>query len=119
MNSDLINILSQSNKDIDNQKLMDYLSGKLSGQEMHEVEKLISGNSFMNDALEGLENISDKKKLQVYVDQLNKALHQQLESRKINRERKKIKESPWIYFAIILVLLICIVAFLIIRQWLH
>ena len=119
MNSDLINILSQSNKDIDNQKLMDYLSGKLSGQEMHEVEKMISGNPFMNDALEGLENISDKKKLQAYVDQLNKALHQQLESRKINRERKKIKESPWIYFAIILVLLICIVAFLIIRQWLH
>ena len=119
MKPDIMNILSQSNKDIDNQKLMDYLSGKLSGQEMNEMEKLISGNPFVNDALEGLENISDKKKLQAYVDQLNKALHLQLKNRKIIRERKRIQQNPWIYFAIILVLLICIVAFLMIRQWLH
>ena len=33
MNDDLLNILSNSNKDIDNQKLMDYLSGKLSAAE--------------------------------------------------------------------------------------
>ncbi|MFI5153575.1 MAG: hypothetical protein ACHQET_09595 [Chitinophagales bacterium] len=119
MNTDIIDILSQSNKDPDNQKLMDYLSGKLSGEERQELEKLISDNPFMNDALEGLENISDKKNLQAYVDQLNQALHQQLEIRKMNRERKKIQQYPWIYFAIILVLLICIMGFLIIRQWLH
>jgi hypothetical protein len=50
MNTDIIDILSQSNKDPDNQMLMDYLSGKLSGEERQEVEKLISGNPFMNDA---------------------------------------------------------------------
>ncbi len=39
MDDDLLNILSNSNKDIDNQKLMDYLSDKLSAEEKHEFEK--------------------------------------------------------------------------------
>ncbi|RYF92720.1 MAG: hypothetical protein EOO00_06990, partial [Chitinophagaceae bacterium] len=39
MQDDLLKILSDSNKEIDNQKLMDYLSGKLSGEQKHEVEK--------------------------------------------------------------------------------
>ena len=38
MNDDLLNILSNGNKDIDNQKLVDYLDGKLSEKEKHEVE---------------------------------------------------------------------------------
>ena len=33
MNKDLLNILSNSNKDIDNQQLMDYLNGKLRSEE--------------------------------------------------------------------------------------
>ena len=41
MNPDLLNILSHSNKDIDNQKLMDYLSGKLSEKERQEVEQMV------------------------------------------------------------------------------
>ena len=54
---ELKDILSNSNKDIDNQKLMDYLSGKLSAEEKHDVEKEMSGSDFMNDAVEGLEKI--------------------------------------------------------------
>ena len=52
MNDDLLNILSNSNKDIDNQRLMDYLSGKLTEKERHEVEKMMAGDDFMNDAVE-------------------------------------------------------------------
>ena len=62
MSKDLLNILANSNKDIDNQKLMDYLSGKLSQQEQHEIEKEMAGNELVNDAVEGLENAKDKMK---------------------------------------------------------
>jgi anti-sigma factor RsiW len=54
MSDDLLNILSNSNKDIDNQKLMDYLSDKLSAEEKHEVEKTLVDSELMNDAVEGL-----------------------------------------------------------------
>ena len=46
MHEDLLNILSDSNKDIDNQKLMDYISGKLSAEQKHEVEKWMIDNPF-------------------------------------------------------------------------
>ncbi len=119
MNNELLNILSQSNKDIDNQKLMDYLSGKLSGQEKHEVEKMIADNEFLHDAIEGLEHIRDEKKLQAYVRQLNQELHNHLVKKKQRREKKQIKEYPWIYFTIILILIICIIGYLIIRMFMR
>ena len=60
MNNDLLNILSNSNKDIDNQKLMDYLSGKLSAEKTHEIEKQMTDSDFVNDAVEGLQEIKNK-----------------------------------------------------------
>ena len=61
MNKDLLNILSNSSKDIDNQQLMDYLAGKLSEEDKHAVEMKLADNDFMNDAVEGLEEVKDKR----------------------------------------------------------
>ena len=55
MQDNLLNILSDNNKDIDNQKLMDYISGKLSAEQRHEVEKQMADNAFLNEAIEGLQ----------------------------------------------------------------
>ena len=116
MNHDLLNILSHSNKDIDNQKLMDYVSGKLSETDKHEVEKWMGENDFSIEALEGLEQFKNTAHLQQYVDQLNKELNVYLRQKKQRRERKRLKEAPWIYFSIILVLLLIILAYIIIRK---
>ena len=88
MNNDLLNILSNSNKDIDNQKLMDYLSGKLSDQEKHEVEMWMVDNDFENEALEGLQQMGSNKKLEGYVDQLNKELSTYIKDKKSRREKR-------------------------------
>jgi hypothetical protein len=82
MNKDLLNILSNSNKDIDNQQLMDYLSGNLSGEPMHEVERSMADNAFLNDAVEGLQQLHDRKDIQVYVEELNTALHNNMAKKK-------------------------------------
>ena len=116
MSNDLLNILSNSNKDIDNQQLMDYLSGKLSGEEKFAVEKMMADNDFMNDAVEGLEAIGDKKDIQVYVDQLNASLQKSLSKKKKRRMKRKLREGPWGYFAILLILLLCIAGYLIVRK---
>jgi hypothetical protein len=116
MSSDLLNILSNSNKDIDNQKLMDYISGKLSGEEKHEVEQWMVDNNFENEALEGLQTLSDKKDLQAYVDNLNKELNQYLQQKKHRRDKRKIKDIPWSYLAIVLVLMLIIIAYFIIQK---
>src|ERR1700761_6650381 len=101
MNKDLLNILANSNKDIDNQPLMDYLSGKLSPEELHEVERSMADNDFLNDAIEGLQDIPDKKNVQRYVDELNASMHKNLEKKKQRRLKRKLKEDPWAYLAVI------------------
>lgn len=116
MSNDILNILSNSNKDIDNQKLMDYLAGKLSEQEKHEVEKWMVDNDFANEALEGLQQLSGKKNLQGYVDQLNKELNQYIQKKKERRERRKIKEFPWVYIAVVIILFLIILAYLVISR---
>lgn len=116
MNNDLLKILSNSNKDIDNQKLMDYLSGKLSEQEKHEVEMWMVDNDFENEAVEGLQQMAGNKKLEGYVDQLNKELHQYIRQKKDRREKRRINNSFWVYTAIAFVLLIIILVYMVISR---
>jgi hypothetical protein len=119
MNNDLLNILSNSNKDIDNQKLMDYINGTLSDLEKNEVEQQMVDNGFVNDAIEGLKNISNKIDMQAYVDQLNSTLQKQVERKKERREKRRLKEHPWIYFAIIIILALCVIGYVVIRQYIR
>ena len=116
MNNDLLNILSNSNKDIDNQKLMDYLSGKLSEQEKHEVEMWMVDNEFENDAMEGLQQMAGNKKLDGYVDQLNKELTQYIKQKKERREKRKINNSFWVYMAVAFILIIIILAYMVLSR---
>lgn len=116
MNRDLLDILSSNNDRINNQKLIDYLNDSLSPAERHEVEKWMSDNDLINDAMEGLQHVKNKKSLQAYVDLLNKNLQNQLEQKKQHQEKRKLKQYPWIYLAVILILLLTIIAFIIIRK---
>jgi hypothetical protein len=119
MNPDLLNILSGNNKDIDSQKLVEYLNGKLSAEEKHEIEQLMAGSDFMNDAVEGLADVKDKKDIQAYIEQLNKELRDLVEKKKDRRVKRRLKEYPWIYLTVILVLFLCIIGYFVVRQFLH
>ena len=116
MSKELLNILANSNKDIDNQKLMDYLSGKLYAEERHEMEKQMVDSDLVNDAVEGLQDFKNKKDITTFVDQLNSDLHKQLEKKKLRKQKHRLKEQPWLYLAIILILLIIIICFIVIKN---
>ncbi len=116
MNKDLLNILSNSNKDIDNQQLMDYLSGKLTGEELHEVERSMADNEFLNDAVEGLQSFGNKKDLAVYVDELNASMQKNLEKKKQRRLKRRLKDEPWGLLAIVLIILLCIAGYWVVRK---
>jgi anti-sigma factor RsiW len=100
---------------IDNQKLMDYLNGKLPAEEQHEVEKWMMENPFDAEAMEGLQRAGGEKNIQVTVDQLNKHLHKYLEQKKERRRRKKDPTSMWTYIAILFMLILIILAYFVIR----
>lgn len=109
MGNELKDILSNSNKDIDNQQLMDYLSNQLSKAQQHEVEKQITDDAFVNDAVEGLQQIQHKKDINAYVEQLNNELHKQVAKNKKRKDKRKLKNNPLTYMAIILFLLLLVI----------
>jgi hypothetical protein len=116
MDYDLLKILSNSNKDIDNQKLMDYIAGKLSAEDKHEVERWMADSHFMSDAVEGLESVKNKANISEMVDQLNQDLLKRLEKKRLKKRKRKLKDYPWIYYAIVIILFLIIITWYILDK---
>lgn len=119
MNDDLLKILSNSSKDIDNQKLMDYLSDKLSVEEKHEFEKTLIDSDMESDAIEGLIQFKNKKDPLLYTEELNRHLHNQLQKKKSAKEKRRIKDMPWLYITILLIIIIILIGFFVIWKYLE
>ena len=115
MHENLLNILSESNKDIDNQKLMDYISGKLSAEQKHEVEKLMADNPFFNEAMEGLQQAGTARSAEA-VEQINKQLKVLLQQRRRRKEKFPMPVNLWTYAAVILILAVIVIVYLVIRM---
>ncbi len=116
MSDELLNILSNDDEGIDNQKLMDYVNGKLSEDEKHELEKKMIDSEMLNDSVEGLEKFKNKNEVSNFVAQLNLNLKKQLQKKKIKKDKRKLKDLPWLYFAIILILIIILIGFLVVKN---
>ena len=117
MSDDLKDILSNLNKEIEQDKLLDYLNKKLPASEAHEVEKQMADDDFMNDAVEGLENFKNKKDLTLVVDQLNRDLKKQLDKKKKHKEKRKLQQQPWLYFTIVLLLILIVICYVLLKKF--
>jgi anti-sigma factor RsiW len=117
MSKDLKDILANLNKDIEQEKLLDYLNKNLSAAEAHEVEKQMADDEFMNDAMEGLENFKNKQDVSLIVQQLNSELKKQTAKKKARKEKRKLKDQPWLYITIVTLLILVIVAYLVIKKY--
>ena len=116
MSEELFKILSNSNKDIDNQKLMDYISNKGNETDRFEIEANIADSDFLFDALEGLNTIKDSTKVAQLTDAINNDFKKQLIKKKGKRLKKSIMPETMIYFTIALILLLVIVGYILIRK---
>ena len=72
----------------------------------------------MNDALEGLESIPDKKNVQATVEELNRSLQKSLLKRKMHRERMRLKDNPWTYLAVLIILVLCLATYFVLHRFL-
>ena len=117
MSENLKDILSNLNKDIEQEKLLAYLNKNLSAADAHEVEKQMADDEFMNDAVEGLENFKNKKDVSLLVQQLNAALQKQTAKKKAKKEKRRLKDQPWLYVTIVTLLLLVIIAYVVIKKY--
>jgi hypothetical protein len=116
MSNDVTNIPNEGADPVDDKKLMEYLNEQLSKQESHDLEALMADDPFVNDAVEGLAEFSNKKSLDVYVEQLNRDLQKQLDKKKKRRVKRKLPDQQWTYVAVVVLLLICIIAYFVIKR---
>ena len=116
MNENLKDILSNLNPDIDQETLLQYLQGKLSMQEQHELEKQMMDGDFEADALEGLQDFKNKKNIAALVDQLNADLKRRTAKKKKFREKLKLHLDSSLLIALIIILLLIILSYLIIHK---
>lgn len=116
MSENLKDILSNLNPEVDQEMLMQYLQGKLSAQEQHQLEKQMMGDDFEADALEGLQEFANKKNLTALVDELNKDLKKRTEKKKRFKEKMKLNLDSNLIVAIIIILLLIILSYLVLHK---
>ena len=116
MSENWLDILSK-NSNIDQQKLLDYLEGKLSEEERHEVEKLMADSDFINDAVEGLENMKDKQKIASVLYELNHQLSNRIHNRRAKRFKKKIPDQTLLVITTVTLLVLVVLAYVIYRMY--
>jgi hypothetical protein len=120
MKKNLLDILSNSSKEADNQKIMDYLSGKLPEWEKNEVERWLAEESDLgDDALEGIMKLEGDETVRKNVDLLNRQLIQTLRSKRKNKRGSYFRDKPMHYIAIVLLLFLAVVSYIVIRKLLQ
>ena len=110
VNDDILN----SEQELSDEQLMNYLKGYLSRDDAHDIEEEMVDDSFLNDAIEGLQQFSSNRKLDDYVCQLNHHLHEQINAQKERKEKRRLKDIPWIVQALVFILLLCMLAYVVI-----
>ena len=124
MSDELKDILSNSlqgavgNKDINNQQLMDYLANHLPQAQQHEVEKAMNDDAFMNDAVEGLQQMGSRQNIETYTEQLNSFLEKQTDKNKSRKLKRRWKDSPYTYLTVIIILILLLVCYIVLKKFL-
>jgi CHASE3 domain sensor protein len=119
MTDNLKDILSHLSSEVDQETLVKYLQGRLTEEQKHEVEKKMLGSDFTDDAMEGLQQIRNKEKISFLVEQLNRDLHKKLEKKKRRREKFRLKDQPWFFLSILILLLLIVLSYFIIHRLLQ
>jgi hypothetical protein len=119
MRENLKDILANLNPDIDQETLLLYLQDKLSDEKRNEVEKQLAATDFDSDALEGLQEISDKQQIAYMVEMLNRDLKKKVEKKKERRKKMVLPDQTWLYLVVFILLVLIVISYIIIRRMMH
>jgi hypothetical protein len=118
MNENYKDILSRLSTEVDQETLLLYLQDKLSPEKKHEVEKKLLENEFAGEAMEGLQEIKDKQQITYMVEKLDRDLAKKVEKKKLRRQQMRLKDQPWLYISLFIILLLIIISYMVIHRYL-
>ncbi|MFA6058802.1 MAG: hypothetical protein WC756_11435 [Taibaiella sp.] len=100
---------------IDEDRLLAYLEGKMPAQEQHALEEILESDPFLNDAVEGLAEIKDKEQLRDIAAQINAQLKRQIQSRRKQRKSRTKLSDHWGGIFVLVILLLILLSWLVIK----
>lgn len=117
MDPELLNILRSREVPIDDQRIIDYLKNELQGDARQQLEQQEMDDAMMQDAMEGLNSIADKTRLELMARELNQHMQQRLaDQQKKHREKRKWKDQSWILITIVTVLLLITIGYIVVKM---
>ncbi len=119
MSDNYKDILSHLTGSIDQETLLLYLQDRLPADKRHEVEKQLLEDDFDDDALDGLQAIKDKEQIQYMVEMLNRNLRKKTKKKKLRLENRKIKNQPWLYISLLILILLIALSYIVIHRMLN
>lgn len=105
----------ETNSTNNNEQIKKYINNQLTGEELHQFEKQMLENEMLNDAVEGLSALENKKSIDSYVNDLNKHLQQYTSSKKKRRLKNKLELNDWTLLAILFIIAMCTIAYYVIK----
>ena len=114
--ADWKDILSDDERPLSDGELLQYINAQTLAVDKQQI-KDIATDVFEKDALEGLQKLKSPGDTPKHVAKLKQQLKKQLSSNKKQRnQRTKNKDMQWILFAVILLLITCVLAYFIIKM---
>ncbi len=108
--------ISSNERPVNQEKLIEYLEGSLSALERQHIEKQLEEDEFLNDAMEGLHQITDSQQIKQVVNDLNRSIQKQITTQQRKKNKQPIFSLYWVYIAIILLIILILSAYLILSQ---
>lgn len=119
MKDDLKDILSNLNNEIDQELLSLYLQDKLSKEERHAFEAALTEDEFTADAFEGLSSLDKTANLDLLQQSFRNNLNKRLKEKNKKTLTDTLQNSNWYLYAIVLIILLCMVGYLVVTKMLQ
>lgn len=102
---------------VNEQQMMDYLEGRLSPEQAHDMEKMMADSGFLDDAVEGLSQMKDRQQLPGIVQELNQRLHAKVGKQR-TRHRQYLPDAQTItIIALVTILVLVTLTYIIFRMY--
>ena len=108
--------ISSNEHPVSQEKLIQYLEGSLPDLERQQIEKQLEEDEFLNDAMEGLHQITDSQQISQVVNDLNRSIQKQVTTQQRKKNKQPIFSLYWVYIAIMLLIILILSAYLILSQ---
>ena len=91
-----------------------YLQEQLNADRKEELEVRLEDNDFASDALEGLQELKDKKRISQIVDGLNRDLKKKIRKKKERRSHLTLPDHTWLWTSVTILLLLVVLCYFVI-----